>query len=36
MYTLATNGPAKCYITISLNSGLSVMDFICIFSLFSQ
>ena len=33
MYTLATNG-AKCYITISLNSGLndsSVMDFICIF-----
>ena len=31
MYTLATNGPAKCYITISLNSGLSVMDFICIF-----
>ena len=33
MYNLATNG-AKCYITISLNSGLndsSVMDFICIF-----
>ena len=32
MYTLATNG-AKCYITISLNSGLndsSVMDFIYI------
>ena len=37
MYTLATNG-AKCYITISLNSGLndsSVMDFICIFYLLS-